>query len=192
MAATLAAAWAAPPPRRPEGGAGATAQWVVPGAGAGAGQPAAPQPPPTISAQAGVAQPAAGLPPLRARAVLTNRSAETQQPGPQRPLPARGLQPANRQVPALLFLRVRLAPAPKSGPYGSLCSRGSATPLSSPCPAQLRESRRFLPPSSVPGSAFAPIPEPSGSFAYSSSVLNDLPRLPTNPHRWAILRGFLP
>lgn len=70
--------------------------------------------------------------PLRARAVLTNRSAERQQPGPQRPLPARSLQPANRQVPALLFRRVRLAPAPKSGPYSSLCSRGSATPLSSP------------------------------------------------------------
>uniref|UniRef100_A0A673UPQ7 ACB domain-containing protein n=1 Tax=Suricata suricatta TaxID=37032 RepID=A0A673UPQ7_SURSU len=33
----------------------------------------------------------------RARAVLTNRSAAPRQPGPRRPLPARGLQPANRK-----------------------------------------------------------------------------------------------
>uniref|UniRef100_G1MJJ4 Diazepam-binding inhibitor-like 5 n=2 Tax=Ailuropoda melanoleuca TaxID=9646 RepID=G1MJJ4_AILME len=82
---------AAPPPRRPECGAGATAQWVA-RRGRDNGPRLSPRPPsPLRLGAAGLSPPAAP----RARAVLTSRFAAPKQPGPQRPLPARGLQPAN-------------------------------------------------------------------------------------------------
>lgn len=117
MAATLAAARAAPPPRRPECGAGATAQWVA-RRGRDNGPRLSPRPPsPLRLGAAGLSPPAAP----RARAVLTSRFAAPKQPGPQRPLPARGLQPANRQVPTLPFCLACPAPPPNAGPDSSLC-----------------------------------------------------------------------
>lgn len=97
----------------------------------------------------------------RARAVLTDRSAASRQPGPHRPLPARGFQPVNRQELALRFRPACPAPPPNvrpvTGPWAlQLPLPARSTPLVfNPCTAQPSESQWLLPTSSIPGSAFA-------------------------------------